>query len=291
MLTADNLVFRAGGRVLIDCVSARFEPGRLHLVIGPNGAGKSTFIRLLARLLKPGQGQVLYDGRDVAHRNERELAKCRAMLSPAVEVAFSLPVRELVLMGRYPHFTARPGAGDMEVCDEVMQFFDVAGMAGRSYGTLSGGEKQRVQFARVLAQIWRPLDGATRFLFLDEPLTFLDIRHRIDFMEKLRVFASQKDVIVVCVVHDLELAAQFADRLLLLHDGRVLADGATRDVLTEEHLRTAFAVAPVLLTNPATGRAHLVFENGLVGQALSLRPASQAGQIQPTFGGDAVQSD
>ena len=261
MLTATNLVYRAGRRVLIDIVSASFEPAKLHLVIGPNGAGKSTLIRLLAGLLRPGEGQVLYDGHDVAHRKERELARCRAVLSQAVEVAFSLSVRELVLMGRYPHFTARPGASDLQVCEEVMQFFDVTGMADRSYGTLSGGEKQRVQFARVLAQIWRPLDGATRILFLDEPLTFLDIRHQIDFMEKVRIVASQKDVVAVGVVHDLNLAAQFADRLLLLHDGRILADGATRDVLTEDHLRTAFAVTPVLLTNPATGRAHLAFES------------------------------
>lgn len=262
MLTATDLVFRAGRRVLIDRLSAHFAPGQLHLIIGPNGAGKSTFIRLLARLLRPVEGQVLYDGRDVAHRKDRELAQCRAVLSQAVDVAFSLPVRELVLMGRYPHFTARPGATDMQVCEEVMKFFDVAAMADRSYGALSGGEKQRVQFARVLAQIWRPLDGATRILFLDEPLTFLDIRHQIDFMEKVRVFASQKDVTVVGVVHDLNLAAQFADRLLLLYEGRILADGAARDVLAEEHLRTAFAVAPVLLTNPATGRVHLAFEAG-----------------------------
>ncbi|HTS78223.1 MAG TPA: heme ABC transporter ATP-binding protein, partial [Bryobacteraceae bacterium] len=245
MLTADNLVFRVGRRVLIDRVSARFESAKLHLIIGPNGAGKSTFVRLLARLLRPGEGRVLYDGHDAAHRKERELAQCRAMLSQAVEVAFSLPVRELVLMGRYPHFTARPGVSDLQVCEEVMQFFDVTDMADRSYGTLSGGEKQRVQFARVLAQIWRPVEGASRLLFLDEPLTFLDIRHQIDFMEKVRVFASQKDVVVVGVVHDLNLAAQFADRLLLLYDGRILADGATRDVLTAEHLRTAFAVSPV----------------------------------------------
>jgi iron complex transport system ATP-binding protein len=261
MLTAANLLFRVGRRALIDRVSVSFEPGRLHLVIGPNGAGKSTLIRLLARLLRPAEGRVLYDGHDVAHRKERELALCRAVLSQAVEVAFSLPVRELVLMGRYPHFTARPGASDLHVCEEVMHFFEVADLADRSYGTLSGGERQRVQFARVLAQVWRPLEGAARLLFLDEPLTFLDIRHQIDFMQKVRVFASQKDVIVVGVVHDLNLAAQFADRLLLIHDGRVLADGLTRDVLTEEHLRAAFAVRPVLLTNPATGRTHLAFED------------------------------
>ncbi len=261
MLTATNLLFRAGRRALIERVSVSFAPGRLHLIIGPNGAGKSTLIRLLARLLRPAEGHVLYDGQDIAHRKERDLALCRAVLSQAVEVAFSLPVRELVLMGRYPHFTARPGASDLHVCEEVMRFFDVTDMADRSYGTPSGGEKQRVQFARVLAQIWRPLEGATRILFLDEPLTFLDIRRQIDFMKKVRVFASQKDVVVVGVVHDLNLAAQFSDRLLLLHEGRILADGKTRDVLTEEHLGAAFGVCPVLLTDPATGNTHLAFED------------------------------
>ena len=261
MLTATELVYRAGKRTLIDRVSARFEPGKLHLILGPNGAGKSTLIRLLARLLRPAGGMVSYDGQDAAHRHERDLARRRAVLSQAVEVAFSLPVRELVLMGRYPHFGARPGAEDLAICDEVMRFFDVTAMADRSYGTLSGGECQRVQFARVLAQIWRPIEGATRHLFLDEPLTFLDIRHQVDFMEKVRTFSSQQDVVVVGVVHDLNLAVQFADRLLLLDQGRILADGPPAEVLTGENLRSAFAVSPVLLTNPATGRAHLVFES------------------------------
>ena len=262
MLTATDLVFRASGRVLIDHFSARFDPGRLHLIMGANGAGKSTLIKLLARLLRPDEGRVLYGSGDVARWSERELAQRRAVLSQAVEVAFSIPVRELVMMGRYPHFGARPGADDLQICDEVMRFFDVTDMADRSYGTLSGGEKQRVQFARVLAQIWRPLDGLNRHLFLDEPLTFLDIRHQIDFMEKIRAFASQEDVLVVGVVHDLNLAARFADRLLLLHQGLILADGTAREVLTGDHLRTAFDVSPVLLTNPATGNAHVVFEGG-----------------------------
>ena len=144
MLTATDLVFRAGRRVLIDHFSAGFEPGRLHLIMGANGAGKSTLIRMMARLLRPDGGRVLYDGGDVSHWSERDLAQRRAVLSQAVEVAFSIPVRELVMMGRYPHFGARPGGDDLQVCEEVMRFFDVADMADRSYGTLSGGEKQRV---------------------------------------------------------------------------------------------------------------------------------------------------
>jgi len=261
MLSANGVTFNAGRRTLIDGVTATFDAGRLHLIVGPNGAGKSTLIKVLARLLHPHSGTVHYDGSDIAGWSERQLACCRAVLSQAVEVAFSIPVRELVMMGRYPHFGARPGANDEHICDEVMHFFEVDIMADRSYGTLSGGEKQRVQFARVLAQIWRPIEGSARYLFLDEPLTFLDIRHQIDFMDKVRTFALQQEVVVVGVVHDLSLAARFADRLLLLHEGRILADGSPDEGLREEHLRTAFQVSPVLLTNPATGERHVVFES------------------------------
>src|SRR5262249_52002007 len=163
----------------------------------------------------------------------------RAVLSQAVEVAFPIPVHELVMMGRYPHFRGRPGPTDERIRDEVMRYFDVGDMADRSYGTLSGGERQRVNFARVLAQIWQPIAGPAPSLFRDEPLTFLDIRHQLDFMTKVRTFASQSDVVVVGVVHDLNLAARFADRLLLVHRGGILADGTTREVLTEAHLQTA----------------------------------------------------
>ena len=260
MLTATDIVFRAGGRDLVDRVSAEFDPGRLHLIIGPNGAGKSTLVKILSRLLRPHGGRVAYGEADAAHWTERELARHRAVLSQAIEVAFPIPVHELVAMGRYPHFRGRPSPIDEQICEEVMSYFDVSDLAERSYGTLSGGEKQRVNFARVLAQIWRPLADSARYLFLDEPLTFLDIRHQIDFMVKIRTFAEQPDVVVVGVVHDLNLAAKFADRFILLHGGRVLADGGPAEVLTAEHLRTAFDVTPVLLTNPATGDVHLAFD-------------------------------
>jgi iron complex transport system ATP-binding protein len=260
MLDARDIIFRAGNRVLLDRLSATFEPGRLHLIIGANGAGKSTFVRVLARLLRPHAGSVIYGEADAAQWGEGELARRRAVLSQAFEVAFPIPVRELVMMGRYPHFRGRPGRIDSRVVDEVMHYFDVHDMAERSYGTLSGGERQRVNFARVLAQVWQPIERSSRYLFLDEPLTFLDIRHQIDFMKKVKAFATQSDVVVVGVVHDLNLAAKFADRLLLIHEGRVLADGATSDVLTRENVEKAFQVVPVLLTNPANGDVLLAFD-------------------------------
>lgn len=258
MLEARDTTYRVGDKALLSDVSVRFEPGRLHLIIGPNGAGKSTLIKVLARLLRPREGKVLYEGEDASRAHESELAKRRAVLSQAVEVAFPLTVREVVMMGRHPHFGSRPGTADEKVVDELMEFFDVTEFEGRNYQTLSGGERQRVNFARVLAQLWRPVNGC-RYLFLDEPLTFLDIRHQIDFMKKVRAFADAADVVTVGVVHDLNLAARFADQLVLLHEGRVTASGAPAEVLTPERIRDVFGVEPTFVTVAQTG-LHLIFD-------------------------------
>lgn len=260
MIEARELVFRAGGRALVDGVSAAFEPGKLHLVVGPNGAGKSTLVKLLSRLLRPHQGQVLYSGVDVRTASERDLARRRAVLSQAVEIAFPLTSREVVMMGRYPHFGGRPAPLDEEVCDEVMAYFDVAELAERSYPTLSGGEQQRVNFARVLAQVWRPSAAGCRAVLLDEPLTFLDIRHQLDFLAKLCRFVAGGEVIAIGVVHDLSLAARFADQLLLLDAGRLVAAGPGEAVLTRDNIRAVFDVEPLFLPDPRGAGSHLVYE-------------------------------
>src|SRR6266404_9699597 len=156
MLQASNVTYSIGNKTLISDVSLTFAPGKLHLIIGPNGAGKSTLIKVLARLLRPQTGRVEYEGVDIQNANESDLAKRRAVLSQAVEVAFPMTVREIVMMGRYPHFGGRPGPADERVVDDLMAFFDVTEFSDRDYQTLSGGERQRVNFARVLAQLWRP---------------------------------------------------------------------------------------------------------------------------------------
>src|SRR5689334_11329960 len=219
MLQATNITYSVGQKRLIEDISASFAPGKLHLIIGPNGAGKSTLIKVLARLLRPAGGTVKYEGLDVRDAREADLARHRAVLSQAIEVAFPLTVREVVMMGRYPHFGGHPAPIDEKVTDELMGFFDVTEFRERNYQTLSGGERQRVNFARVLAQLWRadPLSASDsppalkscRYLFLDEPLTFLDIRHQIGFMKKVQGFANAPDVVTVGVVHDLNLAARF----------------------------------------------------------------------------------
>jgi len=256
MLTANNITFRVGNKVLISDISLSFAPGKLHLVIGPNGAGKSTLIKVLARSLRPQVGTVNYDGVDVSHIGELTLAKRRAVLSQAVEVAFPLTVREVVLMGRYPHFGGRPAPTDHKVVDEVMDQFDVTEFSGRNYQTLSGGERQRVNFARVLAQLrsdGKSDESYSRFLFLDEPLTFLDIRHQIQFMKTIKEFAREPDIVTVGVVHDLNLAARFADNVVMLNEARVVATGPAADVLTVKGIQDVFGVQPTFVQREHSG--------------------------------------
>jgi len=259
VLIGSNISFSVGRKVLISDISATFAPGGLHLLVGPNGAGKSTLVKVLARLLRPQTGTVEYEGADVSQVGEAVLAKRRAVLSQAIEIAFPLTVREVVMMGRYPHFSGRPGPADERIVDEVMQHFDVTEFKDRYYQTLSGGERQRVIFARVLAQLWRDDSvDSCRYLFLDEPLTFLDIRHQIDFMKRIRSFTDAGDVVTVGVVHDLNLAARFADQILMLNGGRIVAHGTPAEVLTTERIQQVFGVEPTMVQTEHSG-IHLIF--------------------------------
>jgi iron complex transport system ATP-binding protein len=271
MLEARNITFRVGNRALISEFSASFAPGELHLIIGPNGAGKSTIIKILSRLLRPQTGKIEYEGVDISQTSEFDLAKRRAVLSQAIEVSFPLKVREVVMMGRYPHFGGYPGPVDELIVDELMGFFEVTEFSDRNYQTLSGGERQRVNFARVLAQLWRAsLDSSQahttpstiqscRYLFLDEPLTYLDIRHQIEFMKKVRDFSHASDVVTVGVVHDLNLAARFSDRIILLNHGGVVANGIPTEVLTTDRIMEVFGIKPTLVPMEKSG-INLTFE-------------------------------
>lgn len=260
MLEAQNITFRAGQKTLIEEFSASFAPGKLHLIIGPNGAGKSTIIKILSRFLKPQTGKIEYEGINISQTSESDLAKRRAVLSQAIEIAFPLTVREVVMMGRYPHFGGNPGNIDEMIVNELMEFFEVAEFSDRNYQTLSGGERQRVNFARVLAQLWSNSSEVNptnrqpcRYLFLDEPLTFLDIRHQIEFMKKVRNFAGFQNVVTVGVVHDLNLAARFADQIILLNHGRVTAIGNPQEVLTKENIVSVFGINPIPVSMEKSG--------------------------------------
>jgi heme transport system ATP-binding protein len=247
MLSAKNITYKIGDKILLDDVSVDFEVGKLNLVIGPNGAGKSTLIKVLCNLVhSSNEGTVCYGNKNITTFSIAELARIRSVLSQNIELAFPLKVSEVVMMGRYPHFTGKPTDKDESACEEAMRFFDISDMAQRNYLTLSGGEKQRVQFARVVSQIWYPDNESCRYLILDEPLTFLDVHYQFDFMHKIQELLRNNDLVVIGVVHDLNLTAKFADKIVLLNHGKVLAAGDKHEVLTKENIKTAYRLEPVI---------------------------------------------
>ncbi len=246
MIELKNLTVAVGEKLLLDNVSVRFEPGKMNLIIGPNGAGKSTLIKVISRQITPTSGSVIQNGKDLLQSDAATLARSRAVLSQQIELAFPLTVWEVVMMGRYPHFVNSPAVADEQAVEEAMRLFDVTDMADRNYMTLSGGEKQRVHFARVLSQIWYTKPGEPRYLLLDEPLTFLDVHYQVQFMNRVRELLTDKDLTVIGVVHDLNLAARFADAILLLNHAKVRAFGVREEVLTPEHLKEAFHLEPLI---------------------------------------------
>ena len=244
MVTAQNISYKAGARYLLEDVSLRFDTGRLNLIVGANGAGKSTLIKILSGQLTPHKGEVYYGTSAIRDVDLRALAKIRGVLSQTLEVTFPVKVWEVVMMGRYPHITGAHEEKDERAIEESMKFFDVSEWADRDYTTLSGGEKQRVHFARVMAQVWYPVEGLGRYLYLDEPLTFLDIYYQFRLMGQLSDLLRSQDFTIIGVVHDLNLAARFADSITVLSNGKLLATGSPSEVLTPDIIFNAFGLKP-----------------------------------------------
>jgi iron complex transport system ATP-binding protein len=238
--------YRAGNTLILDDVSVRFRPRAFNVVLGPNGAGKSTLLRLATGLARPTTGEVCYGDEPISAFGAERLARTRAVLSQHVELAFALPVADVVMMGRYPHFGRVPAARDREI---VWRALDLVGMTERSaqpYPTLSGGEQQKVQLARVLAQIWSDEadddgSGAHRFLFLDEPTSSLDVHYQLHLLDVARGLLS-RNCTVVAILHDLNVAFRYGDHVLLLDGGRVVFDGERSEEIPLDLLERVFRV-------------------------------------------------
>jgi len=242
-LTLDRVTLDLGGRRVLTDVSAAFPAGRVTAILGPNGAGKSSLLRAAAGLIAPSMGKVAIDGRAIAAMRRNDRARAIGYLPQSGDVAWNMPAREVVALGRLPHRTGP--AEDAAAMLAAMAATDTQQFATRRVGELSGGERARVLLARVLA-------GEPRWLLADEPLASLDPAHQLDLLDRLRGQAAL-GVGVVVVLHDLAQAARVADDVLLLHGGHVLAAGPPGDVLAPQRLRDAFGV-DVLLVTDAQGR-------------------------------------
>ena len=236
MLCAQDIGVTLGGAAILADVSAHIEPGRVTAIVGPNGAGKSTLLACLAGLRAPDTGCITLDGAALASINPRERAKRLGYLPQESPVHWNIAVRALVALGRYPHRDGIAGesAADWLAVEQALAEVGMAPFADRSVRSLSGGERARVLLARVLA-------GTPQWILADEPMAALDLAHRYALMAHLRDIAAQ-GVGVAIVIHDLALAARMADDALLLDQGRLVASGPARDVLTPERLGPVFGV-------------------------------------------------
>lgn len=245
MLEIKDLGFAVHHKWLVQDVSYKFMPGKCYMLCGPNGAGKSTLIKLLSLELAPKTGTVLYNNEGAHPHQKEKYAKCRAVLSQNVEISFPLEVEEVVMMGRYPHFNINPAKKDIEICEEVMEKIGVSIFRKRNYLTLSGGEKQRVQFARVMSQIYETPENGYRYLLLDEPISSLDLKYQFEFLHHVQHFINNK-TIVIAILHDLNLALNYADEVLLLNKGKLFASGPPEKVLQPSNIKDVFNIDSTL---------------------------------------------
>ena len=246
-----GLCWAAGGKPLLTDVSFSAQPGETLTVVGPNGAGKSSLLRCLYRYLKPDQGSVRIDGEDIWALSARAVARKVATVLQEQPADFGLTVREVVTLGRTPYRQGLSGLGahDRAMIDTAIGRMNLGGLAARQLASLSGGEKQRVMIARALAQ-------EPELVILDEPTNHLDIRHQLEVLTMMRGLGPT----VIASLHDLNLAAAFSDRVLLLSKGRVLGSGAPPEVLTTERVREAFQVHSFIDAEPMTGAPRFSFQ-------------------------------
>lgn len=241
MLDVNQISVRLAGRDVLSGASFRLEPGRFAIVVGPNGAGKTTLMRALTGDLEPHSGDVRFEGRPLRDWRGRDLARRRAVLSQASHLAFPFSVHEVVALGLRAGGTVKRDLPGTVV--NALARVGLDGYEGRFYQQLSGGEQQRVHLARVLCQIGRPVDnGAANWLFLDEPTSSLDIRHQFQILDLARdhVRAGGGGL---AILHDLNMAGQYADRLIVVGAGRIVADGPPAQVLTDRFVEDVFGVS------------------------------------------------
>jgi iron complex transport system ATP-binding protein len=235
-------------RVVVSDLSLVVPAGRVSVIVGANASGKSTLLRAMARLLAPRSGRVLLDGRIIGDMPTREVATVLGLLPQSPQAPEGIAVADLVGRGRYPHqgWVRRWSAADDAAVAEALAATDTGDLADRPVDQLSGGQRQRVWIAMALAQ-------RTDVLLLDEPTTFLDVAHQVEVLDLLTDLNRDRGTTIVVVLHDLNLAARYADHLFAMKDGRLVAQGDPRAVVTEELVAEVFGMSARVIPDPVSG--------------------------------------
>lgn len=250
MLSVKNLSYSIGDAKILKEISLEVREGEFVGLIGPNGCGKSTLLKNIYRTYRPGRESVYIDGRDITELTARQLARRAAAVAQENVMEFDVEVLDMVMYGRYAHrkFLERETREDQELCRHLLQEVGLDGYEQRSFLSLSGGEKQRVLLARALAQ-------ECQLIILDEPTNHLDIRYQYLLMQILK----KQEVTVFSSIHDLNIAAMYCDRIILMKKGEIAACGTPEEVLTEKNIREIFGVRAQITCNEITGRVQIYY--------------------------------
>jgi iron complex transport system ATP-binding protein len=229
-------------------ISFEVSRGEFMGVIGPNGSGKTTLLKVMDGLLDPGEGEIWIDGIPGRQFTRTELARRIAVVPQDTQLIFPFTVEEVVLMGRAPHLGKLrfEGEKDFRIAENAMRVTDTYSLKDRGMNALSGGERQRVLIARALAQ-------EPRIMLLDEPTALLDIRHQVEFFDLIKTLNREQSLTVIAVTHDINLASNYCDRIILLQAGQIFAVGAPRDVIMESNIQDVYEAHVLVDQNPVTG--------------------------------------
>lgn len=235
MIEVRDIVKKYGDNPVVDNVSLNIEKGKITSFIGPNGAGKSTLLSMISRIMKKDEGKVIIDGRELEKWDTKELAKKIAILKQSNNINVRLTIKEIVSFGRYPHCEGRLTKEDTKYVDEAIEYMQLKDIEDRYLDELSGGQRQRAYIAMVIAQ-------NTEYVLLDEPLNNLDMKHSVQMMKVLRGLVDDLGKTVVIVMHDINFASVYSDKIVILKDGKIVKDDITDAIISKDVLEDVYEI-------------------------------------------------
>ncbi len=241
MIEVINAGFSVDKKLLVNNISLQMQAGEFVVVMGANGAGKSTLLKMMSGALQPTNGEIIFKNKPLKQYKTEELAKQRAVLSQHYHISFPLTATEIVMMGRYPYFNNQPLERDEEMVTDCMKKMEVIDLSERNYQTLSGGEAQKVQMCRVMAQIGETSENNQKLLLLDEPVSHLDIKYQHQLLKEAKQLCTNH-VAVLAVLHDVNLSLKYADRILFMKDGALIKELTKKEGITASLLKQVFDV-------------------------------------------------
>jgi iron complex transport system ATP-binding protein len=252
LIEINNLSFSFDQEVLRD-ININIKMGKFYTILGPNGSGKTTLLRILSKSLNIYKGEIFIDEKELTQIKPKRLAKEMAVVSQNTEIEFDFSVQGIVLMGRTPYISrfCSESEKDIETAINAMKMTNTWELRNKSINALSGGERQRVVVARAIAQ-------ETKIILLDEPISHLDIHHQIEIMNQLKQLNQNKNITIIAVLHDLNIAAAYSDQMILMHECGIYKDGTPEEVLTEEIIKKVYGLDVYITKNPKTGKTFIM---------------------------------